>query len=172
MKIINSIVATLAFGLLANVSAYSEAIHQTMEGEDAYVSGGGSGSALAKGLIEVKDVPQADGGKVGRVVGSAGQWAFISFWFGQPAPAGKVIVRFKIYVDGTDTAAFGVYTDLKAGQNLVTKLQIPADAKKDSFVNVDIPVDSPEEWSGLSLKKFEKSDKPGPWIDSVSVVLP
>jgi hypothetical protein len=172
MKVATITIAVLAFYLLANPSAYSETIHQTMQGADAYAAGGGAGSALTKGLVEVKDNAQASGGKIARVVGTAGQWAYVSFWFGVPAPAGKAVVRFRVYVDGTDTASFGVYTHLKAGQNLETKLQIPADAKKDSFVNVDVPVDVAEDWSGLTLKKFENSTKPGPWIDSVSIVLP
>lgn len=162
----------LVLGLVSNLSAYSETIHQTMQGEDAFISGGGMGSALSKGVIEVKSIPDADGGKVGRVVGTAGQWAFVSFWFGQPAPAGKVIIRFKVYNDGSDIAAFGVYTDVKGAQNLVTRFHLPPDAKKDSFVTIDVPFTSADEWSGLVFKKIENSTKPGPWIDSVSIVLP
>jgi hypothetical protein len=172
MKIATITIAALALCLLTNPNAYSETIHQSMAGTDAFAAGGGAGSAVTKGQMETKDNPQATGGKVARVVGSAGQWAYVSFWFGIPAPAGKAIVRFKVWVDGTDTSTFGVYTQLKAGQNLETKLQIPADAKKDSFVNIDVPVSVTEDWSGVTIKKFDKSDKPGPWIDSVSIVLP
>jgi hypothetical protein len=168
MKIVNSIIVALAFCLLANANAYSETIHQTVRGEAAAAPDGGT--ALSKKLIETKSIPGAE--TVARLVGPAKQWAYVSFWFGIPAPAGKSVIRFKVYVDDTATADYGVYARLKTGQTFLAKLVVPADAKKNSFVDIDIPVDSPAEWNGASLKKMDTSDKPSPWIDSVSVVLP
>lgn len=170
MKITNPVIAALVFSLITSLNAHSETIHQTIQGENATSSNGST--ALSQNIIEVNDVASADGGKVGRLKGSIKQWGFASYWFGIPAPAGNVTVRFKIYVDGTDTTTIGIYTNLKSGQNFVTKLQIPADAKKGSFVTVDVPISATEEWSGLTLKKFTSDDKPGPWIDSISTVLP
>jgi len=39
-------------------------------------------------------------------------------------------------------------------------------------VNVDFPVKATDEWAGVIVKKADKSDKPSPWIDTVSAVLP
>ncbi len=172
MKNSNRIIAALAILCMASVSAYSETIHQTVQGEAAYAPGGDSGSAFTKGLIDVKDVPDAEGGKVGRLKSTAGKWSYISYWFGIAAPAGKSIIRFRIYVDGTDTAGLAVYSQVKSGQNMLAQLVIPSDAKPGTFVNVDVPCAATEDLSGVTIKKTDTSARPGPWIDSVSVVLP
>ena len=168
MKIVNSIILALAIGLLTNVNVYSETIHQTVQG-DAALSPDGA-KALDKKLIETKTIPS--NGNVVRLVGSLPQWGYVTYWFGLSAPAGKVNVRFKVYVDDSTPADFAVYVRLKSGQTNVGQLTIPTDAKKNSFVDIDVPVVESEEWNGLSLKKTAPSDKPSPWISSVSVVLP
>ena len=168
MKIVNSIFVALALCLVASANAYSETVFQTVRGEDATTSDGAK--ALDKKLIEVKNVPNT--GNVARLPGSLAQWGYVSFWFGLPAPAGKVIVRFKVYVDDPATADYGIYIHLKSGSIYTTKLVIPADAKKDSVIDVDVPITETEDWSGLTLKKLVASDKPSPWIDSVSIVQP
>ncbi len=160
--------AVSTFCLIPLADIRAESIFQSLDGAAAFAPDGGT--ALAKNLTETKVVPE--GGTVARTLGSLPQWGYIAFWFGQPAPAGKVIVRFKVYVDDSDTAAFGIYTKSTSEQVLITKLEIPADAKKNAYVTIDVPVDSKEDWSGLILKKMEASDKPSPWIASVSTVLP
>lgn len=125
-----------------------------------------------KELVESKQVKEATNGKVARMSGKMVQWGYVAYWFGIPAPEGKSIVRFKIYVDKTPVAAYGVYIKTENGQKFIKKLEIPEDAKPESFITIDVPVESDVEWSGLILKKFEKSDKPGPWLDTVSIVLP
>jgi hypothetical protein len=168
MKIVNSIIVALAFCLLANANAYSETIFQTVPGEAATTSDGAK--ALDKKLIELKSIP--GDGNVARIPGSMTQWGYVNFWFGLPAPAGSVVVRFKVYVDDTTTASYGIYIRVKNESVLITKLAIPADAKKNAFVNVDVPVTQSEEWNGLSLKKMDASTNPSPWIESVSIVQP
>jgi hypothetical protein len=147
---------------------HADTIFQTVRGEDASAPGGGT--AADKKLTETKDIE--GGAKVAHVVGSMNQWGYISFWFGQIVPAGKVVIRVNVYVDDTATAQYGVYADFKSGQALLKKLTIPADAKKGTIVAIDLPVDQPEEWNGVLLKKFDSSTNPSPWIDSVSVVVP
>jgi len=167
MKTTNTIIATLAICLLAGGSAYSETVHQTTRGEDAFAGEGAK--AIDKKIIEVKEI--SDSGKVARVVDSVPQWGYVNYWFGLPAPAGASILRVKLYVDENETANYAFYIK-KADGELIEKLQIPADAKPNSFVSIDIPVDLPQEWNGVALKKTDNSDKPGPWIDSISVVVP
>ena len=45
-------------------------------------------------------------------------------------------------------------------------------AAANSFVTVDVPVDSNQEWSGLTIKKADNSNLPSPWFDTISIVLP
>jgi hypothetical protein len=168
MKITASIIALLAFALVPTVNVYSETVHQTVRGEAASAPDGGS--ALDKKLIEIKSIPNA--GNVAHIVGTMSQWGFVNFWFGIPAPAGKVVIRFHIYVDDTPTSDYGVYVRLKSDAVFLAKLVVPADAPKNAFVDVDVPATETEDWSGLSLKKIQNSSKPSPWIDSVSIVLP
>ncbi len=167
MKTPLPLIAVLALCLVASVPATAETVFQTVPGEAAVTSDGKK--ALAQKLIESKTLPE---GEVSRTPGTLPQWGYVNYWFGISAPAGKTVVRFKIFVDDEATANFGAYTRVKGEQTLLGKIVIPADAPKNAFVTVDIPVDSPEEWNGISLKKIEKSDKPGPWIGSVSVVQP
>jgi hypothetical protein len=169
-KKILTVAAAMAL-CLATVS-FAETVHQKSEGANAYASGGGAGSAVEKKLMEVKTEEKADSGKIARVAGSVKQWGFVSYWFGIPTPAGKATLRFRIYVDDDAVADFGVYRVSKSGQDFLAKLKIPADAKPKTYVTVDVPVDSKDEWSGITLKKMDNSDKPSPWIDTVSVVLP
>lgn len=167
MKIANSIIAILMSASLLLTPLRAETVFQTVRGENASAPSGGT--AVAKKLVETKAV---DGVNMARVLGTTSQWGYISFWFGQTVPAGKVVIRFNVYVDDTATAQYGVYAHLKSGQTFLDKLTIPADAKKNSIVAINIPVDQPEEWNGILLKKMESSDKPSPWIDSVSVITP
>jgi len=168
MKIANSIIVALALGVAAITPAYSETVYQSVPGEDAVSPDGGK--ALDKKLIEVKSIP--DNGNVARLLGSMVQWGYVNFWFGLSVPAGKVIIRFKVYVDDGATADYCAYIRTKDGQTNVGKLEIPATAAKNSFVVVDLPVEEQEEWNGLSLKKIDTSDKPSPWIGSVSIIQP
>ncbi|HCE43153.1 MAG TPA: hypothetical protein DET40_06375 [Lentisphaeria bacterium] len=149
------------------MTAYAETVHQTLQGEAACLDAGKS--AVEGKVVEVKAVAGTE--KAARITGGLAQWGFVSYWFGIPTPAGKSIIRFKIFVEG-ETAAFTVYLHTSSEQVALEQIKIPADAKKNTFVNVDIPVDSKSEWSGIAVKKTEKSDKPGPWISSVSVVIP
>jgi hypothetical protein len=168
MKTLSTLITALAVCLLVNDTASAETVHQTVPGEAAMTAGGAK--ALDKKQIEVKNLPEV--GNVARVVGTMSQWGFVNFWFGLPAPAGKVIVRFKIYVEDGETASYAAYIKKEGSEPLVHKLQIPADAPKNTVVTVDIPVDLPNEWNGLALKKIVASDKPSAWIQSVSIVVP
>lgn len=168
MKSIPSLIATLAFGVLALGQARAESVHQTLTGDAARTSGGQD--ALAAKIIETKDLPSGE--KIARLVGTTPQWGFVNYWFGIPAPAGTVTLRVKVYVDETEPASYAFYIKRAAGEPLVKKLEIPADAAKNGFVTVDIPVESTDEWNGLAFKKIAASDKPSPWIGSISVVKP
>ncbi len=109
---------------------------------------------MDKKLVETKSVTGGD--TVARVLAATPQWSYVSFWFGQTVPAGKVVIRFKVYVDDGTPATYGIYAHLKSGQTLLGKLTIPADAKKDSVVDIDQAVNQPEEWNGVLLKKNGK----------------
>ncbi|MFA4943922.1 MAG: hypothetical protein WC789_04395 [Lentisphaeria bacterium] len=145
-------------------------VHQSLPGDKLYTGDGGN--AVAKGQMETSKVEGAESGQVARIKGNLPQWGYVTCWFGIPAPQGSSLVRLRIYVDGQKPAKCFLYTSGKDGQNLVGELKVPADAKAGIFVAVDVPVTAKEEWSGLIIKKAEKSDLPGPWIDTVSVVLP
>jgi hypothetical protein len=81
-------------------------------------------------------------------------------------------------VDGQPTADTPIYIGNSKGFKSphhhigYGTLTAPADAKIGSFVNVDIPVDFQEEWDDAIVKKGDQSDKPTPWIDTVSLVQP
>jgi hypothetical protein len=160
MKTTKMIVTAIAlsFAIFAN----AEEVHQKIQGENP---------TKGKEHIQVKAIKGADSGKVGRVKGSLNQWGFVSYWMGIPTPDGKSIIRIRVYNDGNPTATYAVYIDVD-GQKFIKKLEIPANAKKDAFVNIDIPVNVDAEWSGIFLKKFEKTDKPSPIIDTISVIVP
>ena len=168
MKIVN--ILALAVSLSLVTSAISETMHQKVDGDSAFTGDGRK--AIDKKLIETKDLPAVGDGKVARMKADFPQWGFVAYWFGVPAPAGKVILRFRVYVDGTETATYAVYVHESSTQTYLSKLEIPADAKKDSFVKIDLPVDQPGEWNAVTLKKMDSAPKPGPWINTISVVLP
>ena len=161
MKHVKLIVIALALSLAIFANAEEE-VHQKIQGETP---------TKEKKHMEVKEVKGAEDGKVGRVKGSMNQWGFVSYWMGIPTPDGKSKIRIRVYNDGTPTASYAVYISVD-GQKFIKKIEIPADAKKNAFINIDIPVEADAEWSGIFLKKFEKNDKPSPWIDSISVLVP
>ncbi len=154
---------------LAATAVHAETVHQTVPGK-SFLLGDGS-NAVAKGKAESKDVSGAKSGAVTRVKGEVNQWGFVTAWFGIPTPAGNSIVRLRVYVDKEKPAKFMVYVNTGEGQINLGELKIPADATPETFVDVDVPVKMDREWSGFTIKKAEKSDLPGPWIDQVSVIL-
>jgi len=149
--------------------AVAETVHQTVQA-DKLQTGDGK-NALTAGTTESKTIEGAGGGVVARLKGSVPQWGFVNCWFGLPAPQGKSIIRFHIYVDSDKVAKTLLYIRGQGSADMVGELKLPADAKEKSFVDVDVPVDAKEEWSGLVIKKAEASNAPGFWIGSVSVVL-
>jgi len=168
MKIAKFFTIAASCGLLFTLNSLAETVHQKAPGESALKGDGKS----AKDVLETNTVEGADSGKVVRAKGSLGQWDYVAYWFGLKVPAGDSILRFRVYNDGNPAASYAIYMRDENGQNMVGKLEIPADAAKNSFVNIDIPVSATEEWSGVIVKKAEKSNKPSPWIDTVSAVLP
>lgn len=168
MKLSKSLSALLCGLLLPAFGVFAETVHQRADG-DAALKGDGKS---AKEVLETKTDADASSGKISRVKGTLGQWDYVAYWFGVKVPAGESVLRFHIYNDGSDTASYMIYVKDANGQNMLGKLEIPADAKKDAFINVDLPVKASEDWSGVVVKKADKTDKPSPWIDTVSAVLP
>ena len=169
MKIkLTSIVPILALSLTVMGDLRADTVHQSLAGSAAKTGSGED--AVAKNAVETKSLPSGE--KVARLAGSNPQWGYVNYWFGLPAPAGPVILRVKAYVDDAETAQYAFYIKRDGAEPLVQKLEIPSTAKKDSFVTIDIPVDLNTEWNGIALKKIAASDKPGPWIESISVVKP
>jgi hypothetical protein len=167
------VVVTLALAMAAGAApTTNETVHQKLSGDQLHTGDGAK--AIAKGVMEAKKVngAESDGGQVARFKGDMPQWGFVTAWFGVPAPAGKSVVRLRVYVDDQKTARCMLYTRDKSGQSGIGVLKVPADAKPNTFVSVDVPVTAAGEWSGLTIKKADKSDLPGPWIDTVSIVLP
>ena len=80
-------------------------------------------------------------------------------------------MRLNIYKTEDPAAAYALYLSGPNGQKGPIRFEIPADAKADSFVDVDVPVNMDDEWSGIILKKIDNTDAPGPWIDTISVVV-
>ncbi|HPO90802.1 MAG TPA: hypothetical protein P5105_03590 [Victivallales bacterium] len=148
--------------LLAIFANAGNQVHQKVQAENP---------TNEKNKMEIKEVKGAEEGKVARVKGSMNQWGFVSYWLGIPTPDGKSTIRLRVFHDGNSPAIFAVYINLE-GQKFIKKIEIPEDAENNTFVNIDIPVETDAEWSGIFLKKFEKSDKPSPWIDSITVLLP
>ncbi len=143
----------------------AETVHQTALGSAAYKGDGGN--AVKGGLMEtktVKDVP------VARVTPSMKQWGFVTYWMGLRTPAGDSTIRIRVLNTEETTADYAVY--LSGGPNEpFGRLTIPAGTPADEFVDIDIPVSSDKEWSGIVLKKTTTESLPGPWIESVSVLL-
>ncbi len=163
---IRSIITLLAAFAMSTVATYA-GIHQSTEGENAYSSAGGS--ALDAKLIETRDVA---GATVARVPGSMNQWGFVNYWMGIPTPAGASTIRLRLYNDGSAAAKYILYISVNGSQKMLKPIVLPADAAVDSFIDVDVDVQADGEWSGIILKKADASTNPGPWIDSISVVLP
>jgi hypothetical protein len=154
--------------LLPNLPVYSETVYQTIAGSTVDAGDG-------RNIETMTSAAATDSSKALRVKGAFPQWASVLFRFGPPVPTGKAVVRFKVYIDGTDTATYALYLVAPTGHDYeVGIFQIPADAeaKKNSCINVDVPINAAAEWSELLLKKTEKSDKPSPWIGSISIILP
>lgn len=168
MKITKLVLLALACSVSLTLNTLAETVHQKADG-DAALKGDGKS---AKEVLEVKPSAEAGSGKLVRVKGTVGQWDYVAYWFGLRVPAGDSILRFHIFNDGGDTASYMIYLKDANGQTMLGKLEIPASAPKDSFVNVDFPVKATDEWSGVIVKKADKSANPSPWIDTVSAVLP
>ncbi|MDR0534499.1 MAG: hypothetical protein LBH01_11150 [Verrucomicrobiales bacterium] len=167
LKAAGAMVAAASLLFLINTSQ-AETLHQSLNGSDART--GDNGKAVEKKVMETKTTPD---GEAARMVGSVNQWGFVNYWFGLPTPAGKAVVRLKLYVDDPDlTNGYALYIKREGQDPLVSRFKLPADAKKDSSVIVDVPVDVPAEWNCVTLKKILANDKPSYWIESISVVLP
>lgn len=155
----------LAAALLAPFFARAQA-YQTAEAESAYK---GDGSAAKQdGQLEIKTL---DGATIARVKNSMTQWGYVTYWMGLPTPAGSSKIRFRVYKTDEPIARYLIYVKSTEGQQMVGELTLPADAENDSFVTVDIPVDSTTEWSGIVVKKASADELPSPWIDTVSVLV-
>ncbi|WFB36860.1 hypothetical protein P3T73_03675 [Kiritimatiellota bacterium B12222] len=159
----------LAVLLASALSTYvmADTVHQTSIGSAAYTGSGKS--ALDVDQMETKDV---EGGEVARVTSGMSQWGFVTYWMGVPTPSGESIIRLKIWNTDEATATYAVYVSSKGGQEGLGQITIPEGSKPNSFVEVDFPVDSEREWSGIVLKKADKQELPSPWIQSVQVILP
>jgi hypothetical protein len=160
----------LAAVLTAAPVALAAYTQQSISCDKMFTDGGDN--AIDEGQMETKEVEDAQDGRVARVKSSMNQWGYVSCWFGTPVPAGKSTVRLRIYVDGKPTARYNVYLRAKAGSILLSELKLPSDAKLNDFVDVDVPVESKEEWTGLTIKKADPSRLPSPWFDTISIVLP
>lgn len=155
------VLALTAVAMVMGTSILAENVLQKTEGETVYKN---------QSMLEVKEMPKASGGKIARIKGDMGQWGFVTYWFGSPAPAGKSTVRVRVYVDKDPTSTFALYTASKDGQKWLKKLELPKDTKKGDFVDIDIPVERDDAWSGLVVKKFVDCEDPSVWIDKVSII--
>lgn len=143
----------------------AETVHQTSPGSAAY-KGDGS-NAVKSGAMESKTVKDT---ALARITGSMSQWGFVTYWMGLRTPPGAATVRIRIFNTGEPVAGYAVYIS-GGSKDSVGKLDIPAGSPADSFVDVDIPVSLEKEWSGIVIKKTTQDKLPGPWIESVSVLL-
>jgi hypothetical protein len=165
LKTIHTLIITLA---LLTATTQAQTVHQTLNGDAART--GENASAVEKKVVETKTTPD---GTVARVAGTVTQWGYVNYWFGLPAPAGKATLRLNIYVEDPDQLnSYAAYIKREGQDPLVLRFKLPADAKKDTFVNVDIPVDVPQEWNCVTLKKIVANETPGYWIKTISVILP
>jgi hypothetical protein len=144
----------------------ADKVHQSVEAEESKTSGGEY--AINVGVMETQE---KEGATLARAVATAGQWSFVSYWIGIPAPAGKAIVRFRVYNTTEETAKYVMYIKTEESQKMIGELAVPADAPKSAFVDVDIPVEMDVEWSGIILKKAVADEVPSVWLDSISVIL-
>jgi hypothetical protein len=159
---------TLLFSALILACALcvqAETVHQTAPGSAAY-KGDGS-NAVKSGAMETKTVKDTS---LARVSGSMSQWGFVTYWMGLRTPPGSSVIRVRVFNTGETTASYAVYIS-GGSKDAVGKLTVPAGTPADSFVDINIPVSLDKEWSGIVLKKTTSDALPGPWIESVSVVL-
>lgn len=152
--------------LLACSLAWAETVHQSREGSSA--NKGDGSKAVASGVMETKTVA---GVEMARVTAAMNQWGYVTYWMGLTTPPGAAVVRITVLNTGEPTASYGVYI-VGGSKDPVGKITIPSDAAKDAPLNIDIPVNLPKEWSGITIKKFSADNLASPWIQSVSVVLP
>lgn len=157
---------TLAALLACTPIALAQKEHQKVEGEAAYTSSGSK--AIEGDLLETRTEGDAT---LARLKPDMGQWGFVNYWIGIPAPEGSSIIRFRVFNTAEETAKYLVYIQQGDNQKMLGALEIPADAPANEFVDVDIEVDSDTEYSGIVLKKSVKESAPSPWIDTVSVLL-
>jgi hypothetical protein len=112
--------ALLLVAALSCMIVSAEKVHQKLPG---------TSFTGKKDLVETKEIKGAAGGKVARMTGKMVQWGYVAYWFGIPAPEGKSIVRFKIYVDKDPIAVYAVYIKTESEQKFIKKLELPKDAK-------------------------------------------
>lgn len=156
--------------LAATAFAFSEKLHQSLPAK-SFRTGDGK-DAVEKGVAETREVKDAESKVVTRVKGDMNQWGYVTAWFGVPTPAGKSTVRLRIYVSEEPTAKYMTYINTAKGQVTLGELKVPGDAKPETFIDVDVPVDASTEWSGFTLKKADTSKLPSPWLDTLRVILP
>jgi hypothetical protein len=143
----------------------AQTIHQTAPGAAAY-KGDGS-NAVKSGLMEAKTIKDT---ALARVTSTMSQWGFVTYWMGMRTPPGDSTIRVRVLNTGEPTATYALYIS-GGSKDSLGKLTIPAATPADTFVDIDIPVSLDKEWSGIVLKKTTSDAHPGPWIESVSVVL-
>ena len=157
----------LALSLATAPLLSAETVHQSIEAEDGQ-GGTGNGASRDNGSLEIQEV---DGATLARVVPTFNQWAYVSYWIGIPTPAGKATVRLHVYNTEDITAKFVVYIKVEEGQKMIGEIAVPPDAPKNAFVDINLPVELTEDWSGIILKKASKESDPGPWIDNIKVIV-
>lgn len=160
-----TLIASLVL-FLAALSARAETVHQRLEGSAAHKGDGGK--AVTAGVMETKTFA---GTEAARVTAAMNQWGYVTYWMGLTTPPGAAIIRITVFNTGEPSAVYAVYIS-GGSKDPVGRITIPADAPKDAPVQIDIPVNLAKEWSGITIKKFSPDNLPGPWIQSVSVVLP
>lgn len=151
---------------LACSFARAETVYQRVDGAAAHKGDGGN--AATAGVVETKTFGNVE---AARVTAAMNQWGYVTYWMGLTTPPGAATVRVTVFNTGEPTATYAVYI-AGGGKDPVGRIIIPAGAPKDAPVNIDIPVALDKEWSGITVKKFTPDSLPGPWIQSVSVVLP
>lgn len=165
--------AAMVIAFAGFTTAQAEMVHQTVPGAKLHTGDGGN--AVAKGQMETKKVAGAEGeaGEVARIKATMNQWGYVTAWFGLPAPQGKSVIRIRFYNEaGQKAAKYMLYIAGQAGKTGFGELKVPADAKENEFVTIDITVNASQEWNGLTIKKVDKTDLPSPWIDTISIVMP
>ncbi|MFA6962959.1 MAG: hypothetical protein WC205_19555 [Opitutaceae bacterium] len=157
------LVSALLF--VSGLCIQAETVHQTAPGSAAY-KGDGS-NAVKSGLMETKTIKDIS---LARVAGSMNQWGYVTYWMGLRTPPGASVIRVRVFNTGEPTAGYAVYISGGSKESL-GMLDIPAGSPANSFINIDVPVSLEKEWSGIIIKKATKDQLPGPWIESISVLL-